>query len=241
MIKFSKKLNKGKLYLIPTILGEDTRDLFLSNIALHHIKRINVFIVEKIKTARKHIKLSCQDKNINNIIFYEYGKHNKLSLEKDFLPHILNKQDVGILSESGLPCIADPGSKIVEYAHNLNINVIPISGPSSIFLSLMASGMNGQNFSFNGYLPIERKERSYTIKKLEHLARKSNQTQIFIETPYRNNKLFETIINTCNNKTKLCIAANITKKDEYIKTMSIIEWKKEKIDLHKKPCVFLIS
>ena len=154
-------LNKGKLYLIPTILGEDTRNLFLSNIALHHIKRINIFIVENIKTSRKHIKLACPNKNINNIIFYEYGKYNKLNLEKDFLPHILNKEDVGVLSESGLPCIADPGSKIVKYAHNLNINVIPISGPSSIFLSLMASGMNGQNFSFNGYLPIEKKERFY--------------------------------------------------------------------------------
>ena len=234
-------MNKGRLYLIPTILGENTGNLSLSNTALYHIKRINIFIVENIKTARKHIKLSCQKKDINNIIFYEYGKYNKLSLEKDFLPHILNKEDVGILSESGLPCIADPGNKIVEYAHNLNIKVVPISGPSSIFLSLMASGMNGQNFSFNGYLPIDKKERAARIRKLEYLAKKLDQTQVFIETPYRNNKLFETIVKTCNNKTKLCIASNITQENEYIKTMSIIEWKSKEIDLHKKLCVFLIS
>ena len=163
------------------------------------------------------------------------------SLEEDFLPHILNGENVGILSEAGLPCVADPGSKIVEYAHDFQIEVIPLVGPSSILLALMASGMSGQNFAFTGYLPIDKKDRNRAIKNLESLVNKTGQTQIFMETPYRNNQLLDTLKAQCSNKTKLCIAANITSTNEFIQTKTIEEWKQTKVDIHKQPTIFLIS
>lgn len=241
MTKSFKTLNKGKLYLIPTILSEDTQGSVLPNTIINHIKEINVFIVENLRTARRHIKKIYQEKDIDNTTFYSYGKHNTLSLEEDLLPHILNGEDVGVLSEAGLPCIADPGAKIVEYAHNFQIEVIPLVGPSSILLALMASGMNGQNFAFIGYLPIDKKERIRVIKSLEGLVKKTGQTQIFIETPYRNHQLLDTLKIQCNNKTRLCIAANITSSNEFIQTKTIEEWKHTKIDIHKQPTIFLLS
>ena len=157
------------------------------------------------------------------------------------MPHILNGENVGILSEAGLPCVADPGSKIVEYAHDFQIEVIPLVGPSSILLALMASGMSGQNFAFTGYLPIDKKERIRAIRNLESLAKKTGQTQIFMETPYRNHQLLDTLKAQCNNKTKLCIAANITSPNEFIQTKTIEEWKHNKVDIHKQPTIFLLS
>ena len=173
VIKSLKTLNKGKLYLIPTILSDNSQDAVLPSIINNHIKEINVFIVENLRTARRHIKKIDHEKDIDNTIFYAYGKHDILNLEEDFLPHILNGENVGLLSEAGMPCIADPGSKIVEYAHDFQIEVVPLVGPSSILLALMASGMSGQNFAFTGYLPIDKKERTRTIKKLELLAKKN--------------------------------------------------------------------
>ena len=187
-------MNKGKLYLIPTIIGEGTEQDTLPSTTLNIIKKINIFIVENIRTARRHIRKIDKQKNIDNITFYSYGKHDFLALDNDFLPHILSGKNVGLLSEAGLPCIADPGSKIVAYAHDFQIDVVPLTGPSSIFLALMSSGLNGQNFSFNGYLPINKIERIKTIKKLEKLARKTGQTQIFMETPYRNNQLIQILL-----------------------------------------------
>lgn len=234
-------MNKGKLYLLPTILSDGTQESTLPNNITKHIKEINVFIVENLRTARRHIKKIYREKDIDNTIFYSYGKHDSLNLEQDFLPHILNGEDVGILSEAGLPCVADPGSKIVEYAHDFQIEVIPLVGPSSILLALMASGMNGQNFAFTGYLPIDKKERNRAIKNLESISKKIGQTQIFMETPYRNHQLLDTLKAQCNNKTKLCIAANITSSDEFIQTKTIEEWKHTKVDIHKKPTIFLLS
>ena len=234
-------MNKGKLYLIPTILGEGTQETTLPPPILKAIKKINVFIVENLRTARRHIKQLDREKNIDDITFYSYGKHNTLNLEQDFLSHILSGQDVGLLSEAGLPCIADPGSEIVSYAHNFQINVIPFVGPSSILLALMTSGLNGQNFSFTGYLPINKSERTKSIKQLEKLVKKTGQTQIFMETPYRNNQLIEALLKTCSNNTKLCIASDITMPTENIKTKTIAEWKQTKINLHKKPAIFLIG
>jgi len=235
------QLNKGKLYLIPTILGADTQDKTLPLIILDHIKNIDVFIVENIRTARRHIKKIYLEKDIDNTTFYSFGKHDTLELEKDFLPHILNNKDVGLLSEAGLPCIADPGSKIVEYAHMFQIDVIPLVGPSSILLALMASGMNGQNFAFTGYLPIDKNERVRALRNLENLAKKTGQTQIFMETPYRNNQLITAILKTCKSNTRLCIASDITMPSEEIKTRTILEWKEVNINIHKKPTIFLIS
>ena len=170
---------------------------------------------------------------------YSQQMGHKHILENDLL--ILSIEDVGLLSEAGLPCIADPGSKIVEYAHDFQIEVVPLVGPSSILLALMASGMSGQNFAFTGYLPIDKKERIKTIKQLELLAKKTGQTQIFMETPYRNHQLLDILKAKCNNKTKLCIAANITSINEFIQTKTIEEWKQTKVDIHKQPAIFLIS
>jgi len=234
-------LNKGKLYLIPTILGKETQETTLPSTILKSIKEIDIFIVENLRTARRHIKKIYREKDIDATTFYSYGKHDTLSLEEDFLPHILSGQNVGLLSEAGLPCIADPGSKIVEYAHNFQIDVVPFVGPSSILLALMASGMNGQNFAFTGYLPIDKSDRTRALRHLESLTKKTGQTQIFMETPYRNHQLFDTIIKVCSNNTKLCIASDITLPSENIKTKTIAEWKQEKININKKPAIFLIN
>jgi 16S rRNA (cytidine1402-2'-O)-methyltransferase len=234
-------LNKGKLYLIPTILGEGTQEATLPTTILKAIKEIDVFIVENLRTARRHIKKLDRDKNIDATTFYSYGKYDTLNLEQDFLPHILSGQNVGLLSEAGLPCVADPGSKIVAYAHDFQIDVVPFVGPSSILLALMASGLNGQNFAFTGYLPIDKSERTKILKQLEELVKKTGQTQIFMETPYRNNQLIETLLKTCSNNTKLCTASDITLPTENIKTKTIAEWKQTKINLDKKPTIFLIG
>jgi 16S rRNA (cytidine1402-2'-O)-methyltransferase len=234
-------LDKGKLYLIPTILGEGTQEATLPSTILKAIKEIDVFIVENLRTARRHIRKLDREKNIDATTFYSYGKYDTLNLEQDFLPHILSGQNVGLLSEAGLPCVADPGSKIVAYAHDFQIDVVPFVGPSSILLALMASGLNGQNFAFTGYLPIDKAERTKIIKQLEELVKKTGQTQIFMETPYRNNQLIETLLKTCSNNTKLCTASDITLPTENIKTKTIAEWKQTKINLDKKPTIFLIG
>ena len=234
-------MDKGKLYLIPTILGEGTQESTLPSTILKAIKEIDVFIVENLRTARRHIRKLDREKNIDATTFYSYGKYDTLNLEQDFLPHILSGQNVGLLSEAGLPCVADPGSKIVAYAHDFQIDVVPFVGPSSILLALMASGLNGQNFAFTGYLPIDKTERTKIIKQLEELVKKTGQTQIFMETPYRNNQLIETLLKICSNNTKLCTASDITLPTENIKTKTIAEWKQTKINLDKKPTIFLIG
>ena len=234
-------MKKGNLILIPNLIGENS---ITESIPLNIHKEItntNFYIVENIRSARRFIKKICPNKTIEEITFFAYGKHDNIDLEKDFLQNILSGNDIGLISEAGVPAVADPGSKIVAYAHNYNIKVRPLVGPSSILLSLMASGMNGQNFSFSGYLPIEKKARVNKIKELEKIAIRKEQTQIFMETPYRNNKLFETLIKTCNSNTRLCIASNITTEKESILTKDIIEWRNTKIDINKQPTIFLIS
>ena len=234
-------MKKGKLFLIPTTLGEGNENRNLPPSVLESIININIFIAENIRTTRRYIKKINKNKDIDNTIFYSYGKHNSLDLQEDFLSHIYQGNDVGIISEAGLPCVADPGSKIVEFAHQYQIEVIPITGPSSILLALIASGFNGQNFAFNGYLPIDKKERNKKIKDLENLCKRHGQTQIFMETPYRNLQLFESIIKTCLKSTKLCIASDITLPSENIKTKTIEEWRSIKPEINKRPSIFLIS
>ena len=222
------------------MLGDSYIKTSLPDSVANHIQEINVFIVENVRSARRFIKKVYPEKDIDNTIFYAFGKHDKLNLEEDFLSHILNGENVGVISEAGLPCVADPGSEIVAYAHDFKIKVIPLIGPSSIFLALMASGLNGQNFVFHGYLPIDKKERERKIKQMESNSRKENQSQIFMETPYRNHQLLDAIIKNSSNKARLCIATNITLSSENIKTKTIEEWKNTKLDIHKKPSIFLL-
>jgi 16S rRNA (cytidine1402-2'-O)-methyltransferase len=231
---------KGKLILIPTVIGENTEKQNIPPIIFDTIKKTNIFIVENIRSARRFIKKIYPAKDIEKTMFYAYGKHDSIDYEQDLLLHILAGEDVGLISEAGVPSVADPGSKIVEYAHNFNIIVTPLVGPSSILLALMASGMNGQNFAFNGYLPIESKERINKIKQLEKLAHTQKQTQIFMETPYRNNQLLEVILKTCRPQSRLCIASNITTEKESILTKTISEWKTIKINTNKQPSIFLL-
>ena len=233
-------LNKGKIYLIPSFIGNEE----LNNIPymiIDHIKKINIFIVESERTCRRYIKKIYPEKNIDNTILYSMGKHDSLDIKDVIIKHTLKGENIGVISEAGTPCIADPGSNIVKHAHEFEIDVVPLIGPSSIILALMGSGMNGQNFCFKGYLPVNKQERKRILHEIERTATRTGQTQIFMETPYRNNQLFQCIIKNCRNKTKLCIASNITLPSQKIKTKTIIEWKNTNIDLHKKPTIFLIS
>ena len=233
-------MKQGKLILIPNLIGEENFQDSITKKIVQTIKKTNFYIVENTRSARRYIKKIVPEKSIEEITFFAYGKHNTFNIEEDFLQNILSGNDIGLISEAGVPAVADPGSKIVEYAHQYNIKVIPLVGASSILLALMSSGMNGQNFAFNGYLPIDKKDQIKKIKYLENISKKTNQTQIFMETPYRNNKLFKTLISVCNNNTKLCIATNITQDNESIITKDIREWKTMKINIDKQPSIFLI-
>lgn len=231
---------KGKLFLIPTTLGDCSIDYSIPRDISSIIGRLNVYIVENIKTARRYIRKADKNKDIDKIEFLVLNKHTKEQEIPDFLKPLKEGHDVGIISEAGVPGVADPGAAIVELAHKEEIRVVPLVGPSSIILALMASGLNGQNFAFRGYLPIKNYERIKSLKRLEKISKTEHQTQIFMETPYRNNKLLEIILENCSPKTSLCIASNITCNDEFIQTKTIEKWKKEIPNLHKKPAIFLL-
>ncbi|MDR2927972.1 MAG: SAM-dependent methyltransferase [Cytophagaceae bacterium] len=230
---------KGKLYLIPNTLGSNTAHVIPSEVALKAIS-LRHFIVEDIRTARRYLKLLNAEMDIDSSQFYVLNKHTSPRELSDFLTPLKNGNDMGIISEAGCPGVADPGAEIVQLAHKEGIKVIPMTGPSSILLALMASGMNGQSFAFNGYLPIKRDERIKAIKHFENRSRIENQSQIFIEAPYRNMALAEDILNCTHPNTQLCIACNITLPDEYIVTNSVCAWKGKLPDLHKKPSIFII-
>ena len=234
-------MRQGKLILIPNLIGENNIENGITKKIIDTIIETDFFIVENIKSARRFIKKVVPNKIIDNITFFAYGKYDNLDLQEDFLKNILLGNNIGLISEAGVPAVADPGAKIVEYAHQYKIRVVPLVGPSSILLALMSSGMNGQNFAFNGYLPIDEKEKIRKIKLLEKISNNSGQTQIFMETPYRNNKLLDTIIKVCNSKTMLCIASNITQNNESIVSKSIEEWKFSNFRPNKNPSIFLIS
>ncbi|AWV96706.1 SAM-dependent methyltransferase [Arcticibacterium luteifluviistationis] len=227
----------NSVYLIPTLLSPDSKDAVLPPELIERVKVLNVFFVENIKTARRFISALKIDKIIDDITFHILTKDSEF--EETFNLMATLTEDVGILSEAGCPGIADPGALAVEIAHQLDYNVVPLVGPSSILLALMASGFNGQSFAFNGYLPIDSKERAKRIKELERLSHVSGQTQLFMETPYRNRQLFQAILATCNPNTKLTISANLTASDAFSKTKSVGKWKEFKdLDIHKKPAIF---
>lgn len=233
-------MKKGKLYLIPSTIGDTKIDRVIPSYNSEIINNIDYYIVEELKTARRYLKKAGIIKPIDELTFYILNEHTKAENIINYLEMIDKGKNIGLLSEAGVPCIADPGADIVRIAQEKNIEIIPLTGPSSIILSLMASGFNGQNFAFLGYLPIDKKLRSDKLKEIEKNIYQNNQTQIFIEAPYRNNQLIEAILNSCRNDSFLCIASEITSENEFIKTKSIAEWKKTKYDFHKKNTVFLL-
>ncbi|MGB0896402.1 MAG: SAM-dependent methyltransferase [Flavobacteriaceae bacterium] len=234
------KLN-GKLYLIPTTLG-DTEPLEVLPISVKKVLEMtDEFIVENEKTARRFIKRVCPKKSQPNLILHPLNKFTDPADIPSFLDSCLEGKIVGLLSEAGCPAIADPGADVVKIAHDKNIQVRPLVGPSSILLAMMGSGFNGQNFAFNGYLPIDKSERKATIKRLEKLSGDYNQSQVFIETPYRNNKMLDDLANTLHQNTKICVACDITLPSEIIVTKTAQYWKNNSIDLHKKPTIFVIQ
>lgn len=231
----------GTLFLIPVPLAEDAAAKTFTPYLVDTINHIKEYIVENEKTARRFLKEAGLKTPQSELTIHDYGKHNRNNSLKPFFTGLQAGKDVGLMSEAGCPGIADPGADIVAEAHRRGIKVVPLVGPSSILLALMASGFNGQGFAFQGYLPIDKVDRSRKIKELENLSDRLNQTQIFIETPFRNNPLLEEILKTGNPKTKLCIACNLTAADELVQTKTIAEWQTQVPDLHKKPTIFLIS
>jgi len=232
--------SKGKLYLIPTTLGEGNELDVLPQSINKTIDFIDIFIVENEKTARKFIKLTNPNKIQASLKLFSLNKHTEISEHNKMIQPCLEGKNIGLMSEAGCPAIADPGAVIVKLAHEKGIQVLPLVGPSSILLAMMASGMNGQNFAFNGYIPIDKSEKRAVLKNLEKLSQDKNQSQIFIETPYRNNKMLEDILQALQPNTHLCVAADVTLPTEYIKTMRVIDWKKAVVDLHNKPAIFII-
>lgn len=232
-------LSKGKLYCIPSLLGgEDTN--ILSEQYSELLPRIKHFIVENLKSTRRFLKKVDREIDIDSCSFYHMDKHQDSTEWIDYLNAADEGEDIALISDAGSPAVADPGNFIVELAHAKGITVVPLVGPSSIIMALMASGMNGQNFSFNGYLPIDKKERNQKIKLLDREASKG-VTQIFIETPYRNDTLIKDIIHLCSAETKLCVAVDLTLPSEIIISKRIQEWKKQSGSFHKRPAVFLLG
>ena len=233
-------LPKGKLYLIPTTLGECDPNDVLPQTINRAINFIDHYIVENEKTARKFIKLVNPDKVQADLHLSSLNKFTQSSDYTKMVQPCLEGKNIGLMSEAGCPGVADPGAAIVKIAHEKGIQVVPLVGPSSILLALMGSGMNGQSFAFNGYIPIDKTEKKSALKGLEKLSSDKNQSQIFIETPYRNNKMLEDILQALQPNTHLCVAADITLPTEYIKTMRVLDWKKAVIDLHNRPAIFII-
>lgn len=229
------------LYLFPTPLSDGHIQDVIPERNIEVTLSLTHFIVEEVRTARRFMRKFGYTGNFDEISFYVLNEHTPETEMKSIIEPLIDGHNMGLLSEAGLPCVADPGSQIVKLAHQNQIQVIPLSGPSSIFMALMASGFNGQQFRFLGYLPIDKNKRTTSIKNLEKDALSNHTTQIFIETPYRNISLFSDLINVCQPDTLLCIACNLTAENESIQTKSIRQWKNIKPDIQKQNCVFLIS
>jgi 16S rRNA (cytidine1402-2'-O)-methyltransferase len=231
---------EGKLYLIPTTLGDNDPIEVLPITVKKVIEETDTFIVENEKTARRFIKKICPEKSQPSLKIFLLNKHTEETELPSFLEPCSRGINVGLLSEAGCPGVADPGADVVKIAHTKNIKVVPLVGPSSILMAIMSSGMNGQSFTFNGYLPIDKAERKSEIKRLERVSFDHNQSQIFIETPYRNNKMLEDLAAVLDNNTDVCVACDITLPTEFIKTKTANQWKKNMVDLHKRPTIFII-
>ena len=230
------------LFLIPAYLSEESPIDYFAPLIKEYILKTDYFFVENEKTARKVIKFFAPEKKQSDLKLFLLDKYSESNDLKEAQKLMKSGQDFGLLSEAGLPCIADPGNVMVKWCHENNIKVIPINGPSSIILALISSGFNGQEFTFHGYLPIDKEQKKKQILFLENQVQKSGYSQIFMETPYRNNQLLEDLIKFLNPNTKLCIAANINHPtEEFIKTLKISDWKNKKPELHKIPAVFVLG
>jgi len=231
---------KGKLYLIPTTLGETEPLEVMPYSVRKMVEQIDHYIVENEKSARRFIKKITPKKSQPDLQIMLLDKYAEELETRTYLNACDQGIHVGLLSEAGVPAVADPGATIVKLAHEKGVQVVPLVGPSSILMALMASGMNGQNFAFNGYLPIDKLDRKRTIKELEKLSKEKDQSQIFIETPYRNEKMFSDLKAVLTPGTRLCIAVDISLPTEYIRTYTAKEWKHQQLDLHKRPAIFII-
>ncbi|AHJ95924.1 SAM-dependent methyltransferase [Hymenobacter swuensis] len=235
-------MKTGTLYLIPTILADDTAAQVLPPQVAQRVAALQYFLVENARTARRFIKSVVPQQVIEELRISVIDKDSTEAQIQAALQPLVTGQDAGVISEAGCPGIADPGAELARRAHQLGVRVVPLVGPSSLLLALMASGMNGQSFAFHGYLPIERGKRVAALKKLEQQALQQHQTQLFIETPYRNLPLLEDLLNTLHPGTRLCVAASLTAENEYIRTDTIAGWKKKPLpEIHKQPAVFLIG
>lgn len=230
----------GKLYLIPSPLGDNDPKEVIPGTVLESLRNFRTFVVEETRTVRRYLSKAGLKGHIDSLEFHELNEHTPEAEVEGYLRLFDEGNDVALISEAGLPAVADPGAQLVALAHRHGIEVVPAVGPSSLMLALMASGLNGQSFAFCGYLPAKTDERRNRLKTIEKISSSQKQTQIFIETPYRNNAMLNDILSVCRQDTRLCVAANITMPDSCIKTMTVGEWKRAGMEIGKRPCVFLI-
>ena len=232
---------KGKIFLIPSPLGDNDPQEVLSPLIFKAIESINVFVVEEVRTARRFLSRAGLKGKIDTLSFYELNEHSTQSDAERYIQLVEEGNDIGLISEAGLPAVADPGSMLVKLAHDRDIEVVPFVGPSSLMLALMSSGMNGQKFAFIGYLPVKGDERRAELKKIEKISQQTAQTQIIIETPYRNDSLFADMLETLSPATRICVAVDITLPSQFIRTKTVGQWKKCGLVIGKRPCVFVLS
>ena len=233
-------VEKGKLYLIPSPLGENDPAEVIPGPVLKSLEGFRTFVVEEVRTARRYLSKAGLRGKIGDLEFHELNEHTEEATIEGYIRLFDGGNDVALISEAGLPAVADPGAQLVALAHRHGIEVVPCVGPSSLMMALMASGLNGQSFAFCGYIPAKTDERRNRLKTLEKVSAQLRQTQILIETPYRNDSLFADILSVCGASTRVCVACNITMPDAYIKTMKVAQWKKEGLVIGKRPCVFLL-
>jgi 16S rRNA (cytidine1402-2'-O)-methyltransferase len=235
-----KNVSTPAIYLIPTTLGDQSPQQVIPSWTLQVIKTLAHFVVEEERTARRFLIRAGIEKPLDSLHFHILNEHTPVDTQALIFKHADN-EDIGLLSEAGAPAVADPGSDFIRLAHQSNYRIIPLVGPSSVILAVMASGLNGQNFAFCGYLPVKPYERAARIRFLEKRSQREKQSQVFIEAPYRNNQLIQAILDTCANSTSLCLAVNITLENEWIRTRTIAEWKENIPQLHKQPAVFILQ
>ncbi|MDP4184685.1 MAG: SAM-dependent methyltransferase [Bacteroidota bacterium] len=231
---------KANIYLIPSLLGDVPYSKVIPEEIRTQVKALRYFIVEDLRSARRYLKHLDREINIDELVFFELNEHTRPEEIEAYIKPATEGNDIGIISEAGCPGVADPGADVVRLAHMKGIRVIPMVGPSSILLAMMASGFNGQSFAFNGYLPVKKNERQKRIRQLEARSATENQTQIFIEAPYRNMQMLQDLIETCDSHTMLCVACDLTLDTEFIRSLTIEQWKKMNPELHKRPAIFLL-